>query len=405
MPTAIGSAAALRWIVIPRGVLSTDPLFVLAGLCGLVVASEWLVAHTKLRHLGSALLVILLGIAAANLGLLPTGTEPGNARGIYAGVFATLSRLAIFWLLLAVDLRALARAGGSMLALFLLGSGATVLGVVIGMYLSGGAGVFGDQVSPLAGMLAATYTGGSINFNAVAVEYRVMDDGVLYAGTVAIDNILTALWMVVGIVVPKWLAPRWPRVRKLSKPTTAGLVSRVRQVSLADYGALLGLGFASLWMADEVSAWLAVRGFDVPSMIVLSLLALALAQLPRRLKPWVDHAHSLGMIAVLVFLAVIGVYCDLSALPRLASLGPALLIWAATAIVVNGVCTFSAARILRFDPEMAAVASQANIGGGTSAMALAQSLGRNELVLPAILLGALGNALGTFLGFWLAGVL
>ena len=51
------------------------------------------------------------------------------------------------------------------------------------------------------------------------------------------------------------------------------------------------------------------------------------------------------------------------------------------------------------DPDVAAVASQANVGGGTSALALARSLGRADLVLPALLMGALGNGLGTYLGF------
>jgi uncharacterized membrane protein len=54
---------------------------------------------------------------------------------------------------------------------------------------------------------------------------------------------------------------------------------------------------------------------------------------------------------------------------------------------------------------MAAIASQANIGGGTTAMALAKNFGRNELILPAILIGSLGNALGTYLGFMVAGLL
>ncbi len=72
---------------------------------------------------------------------------------------------------------------------------------------------------------------------------------------------------------------------------------------------------------------------------------------------------------------------------------------------IHGFVVFGAARLLRFDPAMAAVASQANIGGSTSALALARSLKRPDLTLPAVLIGALGNALGTFLGFWVASLL
>ena len=56
--------------------------------------------------------------------------------------------------------------------------------------------------------------------------------------------------------------------------------------------------------------------------------------------------------------------------------------------------------------ELRIVASQAGVGGGTSALALARSLGRPDLTAPGILAGALGTALGTYLGFavtgWLA---
>ena len=45
------------------------------------------------------------------------------------------------------------------------------------------------------------------------------------------------------------------------------------------------------------------------------------------------------------------------------------------------------------------------IGGSTSALALARSLGRGDLALPGILVGALGNALGTYLGFLTAALL
>ena len=48
---------------------------------------------------------------------------------------------------------------------------------------------------------------------------------------------------------------------------------------------------------------------------------------------------------------------------------------------------------------MLAIASQANVGGGPTALALAETFGRKELMLPAILVGTLGNALGTYLGF------
>ena len=66
----------------------SHPLFVLAVLAANVAASEWLARHTWLRHLGSALLVIVLTSIAANAGLIPTYS---NDVALYVGVFDYLS--------------------------------------------------------------------------------------------------------------------------------------------------------------------------------------------------------------------------------------------------------------------------------------------------------------------------
>ncbi|MEC7583635.1 MAG: hypothetical protein VYE77_04900, partial [Planctomycetota bacterium] len=81
--------------------MSDDPLFILAILSLNVVVSELLVRRTVLRHFGTALLVILVTALVANLDVIPTGT-----RGVplYEGVFRNVAPLAIFWLLLQVNL-------------------------------------------------------------------------------------------------------------------------------------------------------------------------------------------------------------------------------------------------------------------------------------------------------------
>lgn len=143
----------------------TDTLFILAVLAAGIAISEWLAAHTWCRHLGSALLVIVLTALVANLGLIPTFT-PDVA--VYDVLLGTVGQLAIFWLLLRVRLRAVLRAGGPMILLFLIGAAGTMIGVAAGIRLFGGPGSFGDLHWALGGMFVGTYIGGSINFNAIA---------------------------------------------------------------------------------------------------------------------------------------------------------------------------------------------------------------------------------------------
>jgi len=167
---------------------------------------------------------------------------------------------------------------------------------------------------------------------------------------------------------------------------------------------LLAIGALAVWGSGRLSGLIAeLAGVRVPEILVLTTLALALAQLPvvQRLR----GVRLCGMLAVMVFLAVIGALCDFSALASMGQLGVSLTVLVVVAVSVHGTVVFGLAAIFRQDPILAAVASQANIGGGTSALALARSLNRDDLVLPAILIGSLGNALGTYLGLLTAGLL
>ncbi|WP_412068879.1 DUF819 domain-containing protein [Rubrivirga sp. IMCC43871] len=386
-------------------------LFVAAVLCGLVALSEWLVRRTPARHVGSALLVILLTAVVANLGVLPTGSTAEAPVPVYDGIFSVLAPLSILWLLLAVDLRAVLRAGPAVVGMFLVGTAATVVGVLVGMWVVRGPETVGPLFAALGGMFAGTYTGGSLNFNAVAIGYDVMRDGPLFAGAVAVDNIVTTVWIMATLALPRLLLPLWPRPAASDTlsgddPSPAGPLLGIEDdtetLHPLDLGLALGLGLGALWLSDAIAAALAETGLAVPSILILTVLALVLAQLPvvARLR----GPRLLGMFGVYLFLAVVGAYCDVVALRGLGELGLTLLAFTSIAVAVHGAVVFGVARAFRVDLAIAAVTSQANVGGGTSALALARSLGRDDLVLPAVLVGSLGTALGTFVGFWVAGV-
>jgi len=231
----------------------------------------------------------------------------------------------------------------------------------------------------------------------------VVKDGTLYAGATVVDAALTAAWMVVNVAVPRLFRRRLPAGSP--KPTTSAQTSGVEAdreaVNPLELGLVIALAAFSVWASDIVSARLEqALGFAVPSMLVLTTLALVLAQLPiiARLR----GTRLCGMFAVMLFLAVIGALCDVRALVEIGPLGLRLLIFASILLAVHGAVVYGAAAALRLDPVVASVASQANVGGGTSALAIARSLGRPDLVLPAILIGSVGTSLGTYLGFWTA---
>ena len=113
----------------------THPLFILAVLCVVVVMSEWLVRRTWLRHAGTALVGILLTAVLANVGVIPAGSTAEAPVPVYDGIFEYVAPLAIFWLILGVNLRDVLRAGVPLVVLFLIGSIGTVAGILAGMAL------------------------------------------------------------------------------------------------------------------------------------------------------------------------------------------------------------------------------------------------------------------------------
>jgi hypothetical protein len=64
--------------------LPTNPLFILAVLSLIVAGGEWLSERPYFRHIGSALLVIILGAIASNLGVIPANSTEADPVAVYA---------------------------------------------------------------------------------------------------------------------------------------------------------------------------------------------------------------------------------------------------------------------------------------------------------------------------------
>ncbi len=285
-----------------------------------------------------------------------------------------------------------------MIILFLIGSLATTLGILISWYVISPQQVLGDDASIIAGMLTGTYTGGSVNFNAVALEYNFQERGVLYAGTIAIDNVVTTLWIIVTLAFPAILRKFW-KDKKISTPDKTSDTEENETINFHSLMWLLFLGLAAYFVSDLLATYVP----QIPSMITISTLGILLAQIPfvARLK----GSQTLGLYLVYIFLAVIGAYCELSAVVELKTIGLTLLGFTAFAVLLHGIFSIFLGGLIYKDWDMIAIVSQANIGGGTTAIALAETFKRKELLLPAILVGSLGNAVGTYLGFMVVYIL
>lgn len=365
----------------------SSPLLLVGVVAGTAALAFWLDRQVPLlSKVGASLLAILFGALLSNSGVVAPESP------VYDAVGGPVTSLAIAWLLLAVNLRDLKRAGPRMLGAF----GLAVLGTASGAFLGAlvFAGTFGEETWKLAGTLTGTYSGGSVNFVAVGRGVGLPD--ALFAGATAADNLTTGLWLGVTLMVPLWLArfyptpvPTGPDGEEVGHPffETAPLST----LGLAGLLALgLGLVVASDWVATVIPA--------VPAVLWLTTFALVLGHVGPVAEA--DGALQLGNLALHFFFVIIGIH---SRIAEIVEVGIEVFWYTLLVVSVQGMIVFGVGRILRIDVGTLAVSSQAAVGGPSSALAVAVAREWRSLVLPGIIVGLLGYALGNYAGFALAG--
>src|SRR5660398_125325 len=105
--------------------------------------------------------------------------------------------LAIPLLLFKADVRKIWRESGRIMGIFLISSAGTMVGAIVGFI------ILKDYVPELykvGAMMAGSYTGGSVNFAAMAETFQA--PGELASAAVVSDNLLMALYFFVLIAIP-----------------------------------------------------------------------------------------------------------------------------------------------------------------------------------------------------------
>lgn len=383
-----------------------SPLALVTVIAAATALAFWLDYRVPaLGKVGASMLALIFGAILSNTGLVPVRAE------VYDAVFGPVTSVAIAWLLLSVNLRDLRKAGPKMLGAF----GVAVTGTVVGAFVAAAVyGThFGEDTARMAGALTGTYSGGSVNFVSVGRELGL--SGALFAGLNAADAVVTGLWLAACLVLPIWIGRFYAPMRggeDESPPTSAETgpaagdaesERHARHPYFAREG-LSALSIANLVAAGLilvfVSEWLGEAWPAIPSILWLTTLALALGHSP--LFRDARGAMQLGSVGLHFFFVLIGIVSRWS---EIAAVGVEVFLLTLIVVAVHAVFVLGVGRLLRLDIGTVAVASQAAVGGPSSALAVAISRQWRHLVLPGVVVGLLGYAAGTYLGLGVAAAL
>jgi uncharacterized membrane protein len=370
---------------------STLPL---AALIAVVTAlAFWLDRHVSFfSKIGASILTLAFGAILSNTGIVP-GKSP-----VYDTISGPVTSLAIAWLLLSVDLRALKQVGPRMLAAF----GLACVGTILGAFL--GAVAFSHELGvntwKMAGVFTGTYTGGSLNFVAVGKGVGLPDS--VWAGTTAADALTGGIWMAANLLLPLWLVRFYPPVPKEALELGEEAANNrgnshpffdPAAVSALDLGVLLAVGLCLLVAADLTARLVP----QVPSILWLTTYALIVGHTPLFRKA--EGALQLGTLLLHLFFVVIGIWSQVG---QIIAVGVVVFYYTATVIGSHGLVLYGVGRLLGLDLGTLSVASQAAVGGPSTALAVAVGRDWPGLVLPGIIVGLVGYAVGNYLGFGVA---
>lgn len=371
----------------------TEPLTIFLVLAAVVFVAIQLENRVPLfRALGAALTGILLGMVLSNTGLLP-GESPTYSFLMGDGVY-----FGIALILLSVDLRSVLQAGPGMLVAFGIGAVGTAVGAITGGFLLHG--LVGPETWKLSGQFAGTYTGGGANFAAVGRAFETSPN--LFSAATAADVIITAIWMMVCLAVPVLLGrPKGPATPSPQPeeenpgahppPVTLErtLSTTVKPVSISDAAALVVVAVGAVWGAGFLSGFVPL----IPEVLWLTTLVLVMAQVPAIKR--LPGGALFGNYLILLFLASNGAR---SVVANLVAMGPPVFYYAIITVAIHGAVIFGIGRLAKLDLATLAVASQANVGGAASAIALASARGYHDRLVPGVAVGLVGYAVGNYLG-------
>jgi uncharacterized membrane protein len=150
----------------------------------------------------------------------------------------------------------------------------------------------------------------------------------------------------------------------------------------------------SRWLSDLLTSNLAI-GIDLEILLITLVITLMANLFPRLLSRFEEVAFQMGMAMMFIFLATIGAACDLSVMLQTSFF---IIGFAIVTLTVHLIIILIAGKQLKFSLEEVLIASMANAGGPSVAAPMAANFGMKKAVTPAILVGILGYAIGTFLG-------
>ena len=357
--------------------------------------------------ISGAIIALIIALVLSNLGIIPIHST------LYDDIiWGYAVPIGIPLLLLQCNMKKIWKETGRMMVVFIIGAVGTCVGALLAYTLLHN---YIPEASGVAAMMTGSYIGGGVNFAALASQFKVTGQ-TIGAVTVA-DNLLMALYFFALIMFAglnffrkHFAHPHIDEVEQNglddSKTQAAAYWSR-KDISLKDIAFNIAYAVTIVFLSNIISH--AIAGVIPTDNAVLKMCNIFfgsqyvwITTYGEKQVEKMNGAQEIGTYFIYMFLFVIGVPASIV---EIITNTPALLLFTAIMVIVNMIFCFTGGKLLKFNLEDCILASNANIGGPTTAAGMAISQGWSKLVGPVMLVGTFGYVIGTYLGVIIGGVL
>ncbi len=335
-----------------------------------------------------------------------TATTPEYTNAAYTLFGYILLPMALFLLMLTLDLRAVFSMGRLAIIMMLVGTLGIVLGAPLAFLAIGQFIPDPDAWKGLAA-LSGSWIGGTANMVAVQESVGLRDLGPI----IVVDTVVGYGWMAILLFLSKyqtrfdaWVGADTTAMDRVNE--TLRKIDTERRPLTTETGALIiGMGIAAAVLSRVLGGMMPTLGTPTIisggtwAVLIAVTAGLALSFTPlRRLEA--DGASRIGYVALYLLLTSIGAQGDLGAILD----APLYLATGALWLSIHIALLFGAAKLFRAPLFFVATGSMANVGGAASAPIVA-SVYHPAMAPVGLLMAVAGYVLGIYGGIAVSGML
>ncbi|RLE18921.1 MAG: hypothetical protein DRJ08_02950 [Acidobacteria bacterium] len=339
------------------------------------------------KKLSGVVIAMFSMMLLANLKLVP-GSAPS-----YDFVFHWVVPVAIPMFLFKANLVAIFRETGKTLIAFLIGGIGTIIGALTMFFLINR----GEESLKALGLFTATYVGGTINFVAISEIMKIKGD--MLASAVAADNVVMAVALIFLFLVPTLKMAQ--KFFKFNEEAYLSENSEEKQDETLFGGRDVVYALSISFVIAGLSMFAAKFIGNIPSILISTVVTVTLATIFPRFFTNIRGSEEIGIFFMYLFFAVVGASANFGVIIQN---GIYLFLFAAGTISIHLTVILIGGKLLGIPLPEILIASNANLGGPTTACGMAMAKRWDKLIAPAVLVGIFGYAIATFVAWNLVAI-